>query len=976
MTNPSSPFEPADADPPPPPQHKGHFLNQRALFILLAAALFLFILLSKSRLYELLVPFKGYEEVQQLQQLTRSDQKVFKYHLTNGLPVYYVFDQSLKKSSAAFAVEVGTWDDPEEHHGIAHFGEHMLILGSKHYPVEGDFSNYLIRFDGTANGYTLPDRTVFYMDCSNEGFKQGLDRFCDQIAAPIFFNEAAARERRAIEDELRIKKAKDLFTTYLILGQMSSPHHPARKFHAGSLCTLRNAGPRVLDSWWSKHFRAPGIRLVIFSSFAPQSILPIVTSRLKHLNQEQRAAASHHFLQEFWSKDTLQRRARFASTSSDQLLLIAWPLPPLSDRYYGNNKTALTEVFNHESPTSFVSYLRQQGLCEQVKSRIDLSGNQGLFVVTFTLTQLGSEKKERIEQLTVAQLERYANTQRVPSFLYSQACNICELYYVRAPKQSPELAAPLSASALINESLATFPDQSILPKETAFDEIPSLCRSMLSYAPVIIESTSPLAYSKTLVGVERCHPQLRDLKYFITKEPRHKISPKVRAEAEKIHLFPPHNPYVPTSKQPFVRQEPLVFKKEATKIIETKGLRLHYLKEEAFEGGQSHFHFQITTPFTDSHNIKEFTLQELWHYWITKNQETLVRQAEKAGYKIIMASRPHTLHISITGWSNGIEHVTSDFLKMLQSNYESPPDLKQLKEGYIAKKKYLLANDPFYEAKQTLLSSVFSDRSSVNERIEALKEITEEDLRRFTIDFFSSTHIDILAISPHSQEYISKLAMEWRNLFLPHVHQRSLVHTHLLRKGLDQLVIRKKSQGEGHFVLLYLDHGRANDVEVMAAISIADHEIYAAYFEEIRSKTQMSYLANASVGRQISTQNVSLFFSHSFHAPPSQLLDATKDFIHHYIGQLDQNIPESKFEFIKQLKLQKLSAQPQDISEWSQEARNRIYQEEEQRVTKQQLIEAIENLTYDKFLQNTQRAFESPKEVVVQTTLEENPLLV
>src|SRR5262245_48043791 len=56
------------------------------------------------------------------------------YHLPNGLEVLIISDAQMKKASAAMSVGAGSWSEPDDAQGIAHFLEHMLFMGTKTYP--------------------------------------------------------------------------------------------------------------------------------------------------------------------------------------------------------------------------------------------------------------------------------------------------------------------------------------------------------------------------------------------------------------------------------------------------------------------------------------------------------------------------------------------------------------------------------------------------------------------------------------------------------------------------------------------------------------------------------------------------------------------------------------------------------------------------------------------------------------------------
>jgi secreted Zn-dependent insulinase-like peptidase len=78
-------------------------------------------------------------QVQSPNLVERTTRKVI---LANGLKAFLVSDPGLVKAGAALSVETGNWRDPKGVQGLAHFTEHMLFMGSKEFPAEGEFDRY------------------------------------------------------------------------------------------------------------------------------------------------------------------------------------------------------------------------------------------------------------------------------------------------------------------------------------------------------------------------------------------------------------------------------------------------------------------------------------------------------------------------------------------------------------------------------------------------------------------------------------------------------------------------------------------------------------------------------------------------------------------------------------------------------------------------------------------------------------------
>lgn len=70
----------------------------------------------------------------------------------------------------------GSLSDPSNIAGLAHFCEHMLFLGTKKYPKENEYSQFLSEHAGSSNAFTSGEHTNYYFDVSHEHLQGALDR--------------------------------------------------------------------------------------------------------------------------------------------------------------------------------------------------------------------------------------------------------------------------------------------------------------------------------------------------------------------------------------------------------------------------------------------------------------------------------------------------------------------------------------------------------------------------------------------------------------------------------------------------------------------------------------------------------------------------------------------------------------------------------------------------------------------------------
>ena len=75
---------------------------------------------------------------------SKLDDRNFRYlKLKNNLKCMVVSDKDAEKSAACLYVNVGSLYDPPHVNGLAHFLEHMLFLGTKKYPEENAYGQFI-----------------------------------------------------------------------------------------------------------------------------------------------------------------------------------------------------------------------------------------------------------------------------------------------------------------------------------------------------------------------------------------------------------------------------------------------------------------------------------------------------------------------------------------------------------------------------------------------------------------------------------------------------------------------------------------------------------------------------------------------------------------------------------------------------------------------------------------------------------------
>lgn len=204
-----------------------------------------------------------------------------------GLPVRLVPMAGFHDNCAALLVHYGSLDLAfegakgrlETTPGIAHFLEHEL------FKKEG--KDALLEFGGlgaSANAYTDYTSTVYYFKGTGP-FAACLDLLLDFTLKPYFDEGYVERERKIIEQELRMYNDMPDFIAYKNLMRGLYVRHPLRIDIGGDVADLAHITKPVLEEIYSTFYQPANMVLVAAGGFEPGAVFKQVESKLAALGR-------------------------------------------------------------------------------------------------------------------------------------------------------------------------------------------------------------------------------------------------------------------------------------------------------------------------------------------------------------------------------------------------------------------------------------------------------------------------------------------------------------------------------------------------------------------------------------------------------------------------------------------------------------------------------------------------------------------
>ncbi|XP_059475438.1 nardilysin-like isoform X2 [Neocloeon triangulifer] len=362
------------------------------------------------------------------------------------------------QSAASLTIGVGSFEDPDELPGLAHFLEHMVFMGSEKYPEENNFDAFIKKQGGEDNASTDWETTTFYFVSQTQGFKDALDRFAQFFISPLLKKEAMQREREAIESEFNLALPSDYHRKKQLLGTLAKKNHPAAKFAWGNVKTLGGtAGEKQnetdsnvhgkLREFREKHYTAESMTLAIQSThdlatmqeWVLESFGAVPSANLdKNITKE---VGANLDLEAPFDTPEFKKLYYVAPVKDVQEVQLTWSLPSMMKKYESKPDRYLSWILGYEGHGSLIEYLRKRVWGLELYAGSDESGSDHNsyflhFGLTVSLTEEGYSHIDEVLQAIFSYLE-LMRKEGPQERIYNELKTIQETKFRFSPEPSP-----------------------------------------------------------------------------------------------------------------------------------------------------------------------------------------------------------------------------------------------------------------------------------------------------------------------------------------------------------------------------------------------------------------------------------------------------------------------------------------------------------------------------------------------------------
>lgn len=874
-----------------------------------------------------------------------ANRKVAKIRLNNGLEAYLISDPGVDQSAAALAVEAGSWKDPKEYPGMAHFCEHMLFMGNKAYPKEFEYMQYISDHGGSVNAFTAPDRTVYMFSINNEAFEDALDRFCHFFIDPLFLPSCINRELHAVDQEHAKNVENDDWREYMILKETGNPSHPNAAFSTGNATTLSGIPPEAVKQWYQENYSANRMHLVALSSLPIEEMVKLAVQKFSDVPNQQSAQTSYPA--ELFS-DKQKGHIIYVQPIKDlRSLTLIWQA---SQEFAADTDRKAAEIVSYAlssgADNSLIQELKREKLAEKIRVAPErISTDQVLFQISIELTEAGVKQTDAVIERCFQAINRLKET-GIPRYIFDEMRKMSLINYQYQSREDAFTFIMDAGNAIVNEKLETFPEKTTIP--TTYDPafISAFLNSLSPESCVYLVSADP-----KLTGVAPTSKEKwMNAAYTIKEIPEAQIAALDNLKTHPRIDLPPPNPFIPQN----LKLLPSLDSGETPVVLaQDSGSKVYFAQDKKYLVPEMAAVLSLKTPQMDG-SPKSRTLFDLYLYALSEKIYSPLFFARFAGLHFNAAQQDLETVLMVTGYNEKAPLFLKTICQALGHVNPSADQFEIYKQSLLSSYDNASKELPVKQASEILSSIVYNDSPTSRDKLKALKAISYDEFIHFCQTVFKKSYVQGLFYGNLSFDATSALWTELKSSLsivpypVEHQVKKSVL---ILPENQGPYLISKNTERQGNGIILLLQEGPFS-FERKAAQQILSKVLQDAFFDTLRTKQQTGYIAKAW-DSEVEKQLFQLFAVQSITHQPIDLLARFELFLEDFSHNIRDKISTERFDTIRSMLIQTLEMPPENLQGMAMRLNALAFRYDGDFQWIEKRIDALKNLSYDALLKTS-----------------------
>lgn len=794
-----------------------------------------------------------------------NDQRQYRHiTLDNQLDVLLVSDPSTDKAAASLDVYIGSYQNPADREGLAHFLEHMLFLGTKDYPNPGDYQTFISEHGGSHNAGTGLENTTYFFDIDASYLTQALDRFAPFFSSPNFDAKYVDRERNAVESEYRLKIKDDSRRQWDVLQEQLDPAHPMAKFTVGNLDTLADREGRPvrddLIALYNKYYSANLMKLVVLGRENLDELEAMVKPRFAPIKNSNTQVAPH--IDRFIQAERLPLTIAMKPLKDLRELSLSFQLPKMSPYWQQKPATYLAGLVGHEGEGSLLQLLKDKGWAESLSAGSGLEDRSStLFSVDIGLTPSGFEHQAEIVEMLFAWIA-IIRDQGIQNWRYEERSRMSDIAFRFQEKQNP-----MGYVSGLAGQMQHYPVTEVLRASylmTDYDaQLIKQVAEQLTVDNLFLMVTAPEVATDQVTE----HYQAEFSVNPVT--PALAAAWREPAQIEALKL-PGRNPYIPGS----LELQAETGSEKPQSLIKKEGLEVWHLLDTDFGVPKAHVITRLISNKTGS--IEGLTAAQLYLDLVKDQLGAKVYPASEAGLSFSLSASNRGISIVVGGYSDKQSVLLGDVLNALVNPEWDQERFDRLKQTRLRKLSNFQREYPFRQAVAGLYAMIKGAWTPL-QQAPVLERISMADLQRFSESLLEDAAVEMLVSGNHRESDALALTAQIE-AFIALKETAAPVSIAKLEMAVVEAQIPVDHADS--VVVLYLQ-GAEDSLQERAKVLLLGEMLSSPFYNSLRTEKQLGYVVSAFASNQIRVPGLAMLVQSPV-ADEARLRDEFSQFIADY----------------------------------------------------------------------------------------------
>lgn len=845
---------------------------------------------------------------------SENDKRDYRYLiLENGLRVLLISDPLTQKSAAALNVHMGTNQAPVDRAGLAHFLEHMLLLGTEKYPQAGEYQEFIALHGGRSNAVTSAENTNYFFEIDNHQFAPALDRFAQFFVAPLFSAEYIERERNAVNFEYLATLKNDARREWDVYRELMNPAHPGAKLPIGNLITLADHdGRSVRDDMIALHQRYYSAHLMSLVVLGGESL-----DALERMVQEgfttvpKRDTDVNANYPPLFDPFSLPASLEIKPEKELRQLTFNFPIPN-HDQFYRKKPYAyIAHLLSHEGPGSLLSLLKRLGWADNIHAGTSLhSRADAVFQLQIALTPQGVRAHDQIVSLvfhTISQL----GARGISSWRYAELQQLAGLEF-----RFQEKSAPMETVSALAQKMDRYEPRDIIRGDFLYADFDSgLIEKSLSFLNsknvllvLVAPTVQPYRVSSFYSVPFTLRAGIPDI---------FELKPTVRQEL----FLPEKNTFIPTRLSvkavSMLEQRGAAVDAKPKIIYHNNNIRVWFAQDREFNQPRVHINLRIKSPLVAA-TVDGAAQAHLFAALIEDQLNEFAYPARLAGIDLRLAANSRGYDLRIFGYSGRQGMLMNRMMTAISEAKFKEERFTLLKENLLRSWRNQNKDMPYQVLAMQLEPLQIAPAWSNTQLITALEQTNFAQFNQFARRQLIDAQADALFYGNYFRAESLKLAVLIEHELLTRRTGRDMLPVTLLMPpygGSKPWLYRHPLEHNDYIVELFIQSPSAS-VEDAAHMQLIQQILEPAFYRELRTEQQLGHIVAAVSTPLMRLQN-SLFVVQSSSVSEEQLVQAIDLFLQSQSSLIEKNFSLNKQLLIKKLQKPSLSLGEQVDSYWS-----------------------------------------------------------